>query len=152
MQYSTAPSQAAFPSTPHLRCGGAAVWYTAPHGAVVQLLEPMRVTVEVANWVVGPAYDELDRRYPGRSGLIYVLDLGLMTGRTPAARSVFLGKVREVSGRFSEAIVVQPRAASAASRESIRVAMMLVRALGLPVTTMDSAVSAVAARGLHALP
>jgi len=152
MQSTTVRSPAAFATPPHLRYGDAAAWITSPPGAVIQLLASMRGTVDLANWIVGPAYHELERRFPGRSGLVLVLDLGLMTGRTHAARSVFLGKAREVGGRFGEAYFVPPRAASAAYQASARAAIALVRALGVQVHTSESAASVVAALGARALP
>ena len=152
MQSTAVRSLAAFATPPHLRYGGAAAWFTAPAGAVLQLVEPTRGTVDLANWIVGPGYDELERRFPGRRSLIFVFDLGLMTGRTHAARSVFLGKAREVGSRFSEGFFVPPKAASPAYKQSMRAAIMLIRALGVEVHTVESAAKAVEMRGLRALP
>jgi hypothetical protein len=115
---------------------------------VFQVVEPVRGTLDLANWLVGPAYDELERRFPGRTALIFVFDLDLMTGRSTASRSVFLAKARECGKRFSEGLFVPPRAATAAQRQSIRAAIALIRALGVHVEQVSSAVSAVASRNL----
>jgi hypothetical protein len=151
-EISTVSSRAAFARAPHLSYGGVAVWFTSPPGAVFQLLEPVRGTLDLINWMVGPAYDELERRFPGRNALIFVFDLELMTGRTAASRSVFLGKAREVGKRFAEGLFVPPRAASVAYRTSMHAAVALVRALGVHVEFASSAVSAVASRNLKPLP
>jgi len=101
-EISTVSTRAAFPRAPHMSYGGAAVWFTSPPGAVVQLLEPVRGTLDLVNWIVGPFYDELERRFPGRTALIFVFDLELMTGRTAASRSVFLAKARECGKRLAK--------------------------------------------------
>ena len=145
-------SLAAFSSEPHLTFGPAAVWYTSPPGAVVQVLEPARGTVELSNWMVGVAFEELERRFPRRKGLLFVFDLALLTGRSHAARSVFLGRAREVSARFSEAWFVPPRTASAAQRHSTRASLMLLRALGVKIELAESAAAAVRARGMSPMP
>jgi hypothetical protein len=147
-EISTVSTRAAFPRAPHMSYGGAAVWFTSPPGVVVQLLEPVRGTLDLVNWLVGPVYDDLERRFPGRTALIFVFDLELMTGRTAASRSVFLAKAREGGKRFSEALFVPPRAASPAYRVSMHAAIALVRALGVQVEMVSSSVSAVASRNL----
>jgi hypothetical protein len=147
-EISIVSTRAAFPRAPHMSYGGAAVWFTSPPGAVVQLLEPVRGTLELVNWLVGPAYDELERRFPGRQALIFVFDLELMTGRSAASRSVFLAKVRECGKRFAEGLVVPPTAANAAYRQSMYAAMAIARAVGIHVEMVSSSVSAVASRSL----
>jgi hypothetical protein len=147
-EISTVRSRAAFARAPHMSYGGAAVWFTSPPGAVVQLVEPVRGTLDLVNWLVGPAYEELERRFPGRTALIFVFDLELMTGRSAASRSVFLAKARECGKRFSEGLFVPPTAANAAYRQSVHAAIALIRALGVHVEEASSAISAVSSRNL----
>jgi hypothetical protein len=147
-EISTVSARAAFARVPHMAYGGAAVWFTSPAGVVVQLLEPVRGTLELVNWLVGPVYEELDRRFPTRTALIFVFDIELMTGRSAACRSVFLGKAREVGRRFSEALFVPPRAASGGWRMSMLASITLVRALGIQVEVASTGASAVASRNL----
>ncbi|HKU44889.1 MAG TPA: hypothetical protein VJR89_42310 [Polyangiales bacterium] len=142
---------AAFARPPHLRYGGIVGWLTAPAGAVVQVVEPMRGTAEAASWLVGPAFDMLDRQYPNHNALILVFDLGDMTGRSAAARSVFLAKAREVGKRFAEGWFVPPRAASPAYRQATRASLALIRALGVQIEVVDSAATAIVRRGLRPL-
>jgi hypothetical protein len=147
-EISTIGVRPAFRRAPHMSYGGAAVWFTSPPGCVIQLVEPVRGTLDLVNWMVGPVYQELDRRFPGRNALILVFDLELMTGRSAASRTVFLAKAREVGKRFSEGLFVPPSAASAANRVATRASIALVRALGVHVELVSSSVSAVASRNL----
>jgi hypothetical protein len=148
-EISTLSARPAFARAPHLRYGGAAVWFTSPPGLVCQLAEPVRGTLDLVNWLVGPVYEELDRRFPARGAFIFVYDLELMTGRSAASRTVFLAKAREVGKRFAEGLFVPPRAATAAQRVSIEAAIALIRMLGVRVEIVSSAVSAIASRKLQ---
>ena len=147
-EISTIGVRTAFRRAPHMSYGGAVVWFTSPPGFVFQLVEPVRGTLDLVNWMVGPVYEELDRRFPGRTALIMVLDLELMTGRSAASRTVFLAKAREVGKRFSEGLFVPPRAASPANRVATHASIALIRALGVHIELASSSVSAVASRNL----
>jgi hypothetical protein len=147
-QISSISVQRAFPRAPHMSYGGAAVWFTSPPGGIFQLVEPVRGSLDLANWLVGPVYDELDRRFPGRNALIMVLDLELMTGRSIASRTVFLAKAREVGKRFAVGLFVPPRAASPAQRAATQASIALIRALGVHIELVSSSASAVASRNL----
>jgi hypothetical protein len=147
-QISSISVRRAFPRAPHMSYGGAAVWFTSPPGGIFQLVEPVRGSLDLANWLVGPVYDELDRRFPGRSALILVLDLELMTGRSIASRTVFLAKAREVGKRFAEGLFVPPRAASPAQRVATQASIALIRGLGVNIEVVSSSASAVASRNL----
>jgi hypothetical protein len=143
----------AFATRPHARHGDiAAIWLTHPAGAVIQLLQPVRVTLEHVNWVVGPAYDLLDRSFPNHNALTLVLDLTEMTGRTAAARSTFLGKARQCGARFTRGYVVLPRHSSAAHFVSMRASIALIRALGVQVEIVDSPERAIAQAALRIAP
>ena len=133
----------AFACEPHMRFGPAAVWLTSPPGLVAQLVEPCRGTVELANWLVGPVYEALDRRAAGRNALMFVFDLSLMNGRSNASRTVLLSKARQCSKRFAEAIVVAPYAATKVQLHSLYAGMSLARALGVRVNLADSVHAAV---------
>jgi hypothetical protein len=141
----------AFERPPTLRYAGLATWLTAPAGAVVQVVEPMRGTLDVANWLVGPAFDALDKRFPGNNSLIMVFDLALMTSRSAAARSVFLAKAREVGKRFSAGYFVPPISASPAYRQATRASLALIRSLGVRIEIVDSSATAVDMLNLRAI-
>lgn len=111
----------------------------------------MRGTADAANWLVGPAFDVLDRHFPGNDSLILVFDLALLTSRSAAARSVFLAKARECGKRFSAGYFVPPLIASPAYRQATRASIALIRALGVRVELVGSAAEAVRLLGLRAI-
>src|SRR6185312_2387121 len=78
--------QPVFPGTPDLLSPGDAIagWLLDPPGALVQFVKPVKGTMELASWLVGPAFEVLDERFPGRNDLTFVLDLGNMVGRSAA--------------------------------------------------------------------
>jgi hypothetical protein len=143
--------QPAFAQPPHLKHGALAVWFTHPAGAVVQFQHPVRGTLEYANWLVGPAYAELDKRFPHRGALTLVLDLELMTGRSVASRSVFLAKAREVGDRFGRGFVVPPRNAPRAYAHALRVGVAVIRSLGIQVDIVESSQRAIAMCDLRSM-
>ncbi|HKP55626.1 MAG TPA: hypothetical protein VJV78_02835 [Polyangiales bacterium] len=142
---------AAFAHPPTLQYGGIAAWLTAPAGAVVQVVQPMRGTTEAANWLVGPVFDAIQSRFPGNNSLILVFDLALMTSRSAAARSIFLAKAREVGKRFGAGYFVPPISASAANRQATRASLALIRALGVHIELVDSSHQAVEMLHLRAI-
>lgn len=144
----TASSRAPFARAPHMSFGSAAVWFTSPPGLICQFVRPGRGTIEITNWIVGPVYDELERRFPGRNGLIMVFDLELMTGRSAAARSGFLAKARECGRRFSQGYFVQPLSMNSAQRVATVASLALIRALGVRIEIASSARAVVASRNL----
>jgi hypothetical protein len=105
----------------------------------------------MASWLVGPVYRDIERHFPGNYSLILVFDLALLTGRSAAARSVFLAKARECGRRFEAGYFTQPLAASAAYRQATRASLELVRALGVKVELVSSAAEAVRILRLRAL-
>lgn len=141
----------AFAWPPTLKHGGISAWLTAPAGAVVQVVEPMRGTSDAANWLVGPAFDMLEQRFPGNDSLILVFDLALMTSRSAAARSIFLAKAREVGKRFSAGYYVPQISASPAYRQATRASLALIRALGVHIEVVDSSAQAVQMLNLRAI-
>jgi hypothetical protein len=111
----------------------------------------MRGTLDSANWLVGPVFDAIDRRFPGKDSLILVFDLALMTSRSAAARSIFLAKARECGKRFSHGYFVPPVIASPAYRQATRASLALIRALGVRIEIVDSSLTAVNMLNLRAI-
>ena len=139
----------AFASEPHMQSGSGLVWLTSPPGVVAQMVAPFHGTLELVNWLVGPVYDALDRRAGGRNALMFVLDLGLMTGRSNASRTVLLSKARQCAKRFAEVVIVAPHAATPMQRNSLSAGISLVRILGVRVSLADSARAAVESLSLR---
>jgi hypothetical protein len=134
-----------------MRFATMAVWFTEPPGLVVQLVEPTRITLPMVDWLVGPAYAELERRYP-RQSLEIVLDFAHMTSRTSASRTVFLSKARQVGQRFVHGFWVAPTAMKPAAASSIQASVALMRSLGIHVVTVESAAEAIGLAGMTRAP
>lgn len=143
--------QPAFPEPPHLRFGSIAGWMTLPAGAIVQFVEPTRATLPMANWLVGPAFDEMQRRFP-KEKLTMVLDLSLMLSRTSAARSVFLSKARQAGSRFGRGALVMPRVMTPAAARSVEASVALIRMLGVDIAVFPTVATAIATWGLRRAP
>lgn len=140
----------AFPTAAHVRYGDvAAAWFTEPAGVLVQVQKPVRGTTELSSWLVGPAYDALDVHFAGRGGLIFVLDMSLMLGRSAAARSMLLNKARQVGSRFSRAVVIAPLVMPPLYLQSMRLTFVLLRTLGIAAEFADSSAAAVERLGLR---
>jgi hypothetical protein len=141
----------AFPEPPHMQQGTAAVWFTRPAGIVVQLLEPTRITLPISEWLIGPAYAELERRHPAHPFTI-VMDFHFMLSRTLAARTAFLSQARRVGKRFGAGYWVPPRVQSPAAARSAEASIALMRAIGIDVHVVGSAAEAIAHAGLSYVP
>jgi hypothetical protein len=126
------------------------VWLTQPPGIIVQVTSATRLDVSMTNWLVGPAYALLERRYPAPRALTFVLDLDLMTGRSFAARTVFMAKARQSYSRFQRAFVIPPRSAPRSYKFAMQAAVSLVRALGVNVEYATSTAEVIAACNLRA--
>lgn len=104
------PEQRAIATPPHLvdPTGTVAVCWTEPKGAIVQLLGAVRGTTALAEWLVGPCFDELLARFPGTErDLTVVLDMRSMLGRAANARQVMMQA--SVPGRARvERVVILP--------------------------------------------
>lgn len=151
MSYNLERVKPPFPEAPHLQFGGLALWFTYPAGAVAQLVEPTRFTLPLATWFVGPAYDELNLRYPSEP-LTIVLDLTLMLSRTTASRSVLLAKVRQIGARIERGALISPRVLTPAAARSIQASIAVISALGVKIAVLPSAAQAVAELGLRRAP
>jgi hypothetical protein len=139
----------AFACPPTLRFGPISAWLTDPAGALVQFQQSARGTVELANWLVGPAFDRLDAAFPGGDGLVFVFDMSLMLGRSAAARWIVLKKVREAGSRFSRVVLIPPLVAPPMYLQSMRFTFTLLRNLGIPCEFADSSASAIDRLGLR---
>lgn len=134
------PVPPAYAVPPHCASpGGAAVgWVLDAPGGLVQVLEPVRGTVELASWLVHTAYALLDGNFPNDNDLVLVLDFHMMVGRTAAARSIFLNSVKVLGGRFSQVYVVPPAAYPSIYVHAFQASLAFARLLGLRVTVASS--------------
>jgi hypothetical protein len=114
-------------------------WFTEPAGVFVQLVEPIRVGVPLAEWIVGPLRAELMARFPGRRDLLIVIDATLMTGRDPAVRRLLQDAAREMQPVVSRAVLIPPAQASSVYLTTLDVASSLLRLFGFRLEIARSA-------------
>jgi hypothetical protein len=140
-----------FPVEPHLQhpSGLVVAWFTEPPGAVVQLTKPARGTLDLAQWLVGPACQELLQRFPDAKELFIVFDLSQMRGRDLSARAALLERAKTLRPGMVRAAVIPPAAASALYLSSLRVAVAILGVFGVAVDIESSLKSVIASRGLN---
>jgi hypothetical protein len=146
-----ASSDAAFLVPPHLRhsSGALVVWLTEPPGAVVQLTRPVRGTADLAEWLVGPAFEHLIQYFPDALRLIVVFDLRQMTGRDSSARALLIDKGKTLRASMLHAVVIPPVGASPAYHSSLRVAAAILRVYGVRVDIERSLTKVLSEQGLR---
>src|SRR5262245_61337066 len=93
---------AAFAVPPHVvdDSGLIAAWFTDPPGVVLQLTRPARGTTALAEWMVGPGYAQVLRRFPDARDLRVVMDMRQMTGRAATARALLIEHAKLISPRL----------------------------------------------------
>lgn len=144
--------QPVFPSEPELLSptGAIAGWLLDPPGALVQFIKPVKGTTELATWLVGPAFAVLDRSFPDRNDLTFVLDLSNMVGRSAAARSILLHSAKVLGPRFSRAFVVPPLDYPPMYLKAFHASVAFVRLLGVNVTVAGSSAAVLERYGIVA--
>jgi hypothetical protein len=119
-------------------------WFTDPPGVVVQMAQPSRGTVELAEWMVGPGYTRLRGRFPASERLILVIDLSLMEGRDPAARAVMMDKAREFNRLFERTIIIPPLQSNPVYLTTLHAAAALLTAFGVDLKLEKSLAGVIA--------
>ncbi len=145
----------AFAAPPHIRHGEQAelqAWFTDPPGAILQLSKPQHFTLEQAEWVVGPGFDQLRSRFAKGEKLILVLDYRNMTSRDTRARTLMMERARDIAHTFAHITVVPPHQPNPIYRTMLHAAVALVSAFGAPIEVVDSLDEVIARLALRALP
>jgi hypothetical protein len=145
------PGQA-FAEPPHLvdPRGDIAIWYTEPPGLVLQLTKPTHGTRAHAEWLAGPSFAELGRRFPNHE-LIVLFDAHLATGRDPDFRPLMMNVAKALLGRAKRIVVVLPRTVPPALRSAMEVSVALLRLFGLPLEIAASLTYTLAQTGMKPL-
>ena len=133
-----------------LDSGKLAAWFTEPAGAVVQLTEAAVFTKAMAEWVVGPGFDTLKRRYPEQRNLRLLLDLRPMTSREPAARQVVLKAATSSLFLFADVGVVLPARPPPLYLTTLHAAVALLSAFGPEIRLFETIDDALAHMRLRA--
>lgn len=128
--------QPVFTSEADLRGPDGAVlgWLLDPPGVLIQFVKPVKGTTELATWLVGPAFSALDSRFPERTGLVLVLDLTNMVGRSAAARSILLHSAKALGSRFSRVFVIPPADYPPMYMKAFHASIAFARLAGMNVT------------------
>jgi hypothetical protein len=81
-----------FSGVPHIvdPSGAIAIYWTDPPGALIQVVQDMRGTSEMAHWLVTDGLELLLNRFTGVDNLRLVIDMRRMTGRSAMARSILM--------------------------------------------------------------
>jgi hypothetical protein len=115
---------------------------------VVQLTKHVRGTVDLAEWLVGPAWHQLLQRFPDAKEFLIVFDLSQMDGRDPSARAALLDKAKTLRPGMLRAVIIPPTGASSIYLASLQVAVAIARVFGVPVDVESSLKNVLASRGL----
>lgn len=131
-----------FSTPPDVLCtaGPLAAWYTSPAGSVVQLTEAAVFSKAMAEWLVGPGYDQLLQRFPHARDMSLVLDLHAMVSREPAARPIMMAAATKYlsTPAFARIGVIAPAKPPPLYMTTLRGAIALVSALGPEVRLYDT--------------
>jgi hypothetical protein len=138
---------APFATAPHITdpSGSIAAWWTDPPGVLAQLTCPTRATTDLAEWLVGPAFDQVLGRFPDASELRVILDMRQMTGRSATARSLLMQRAKTVIGRVTHVVLVPSVLLGPAYIKVVETAALLLHAGGLRVD-IDASLDRVVAR------
>jgi hypothetical protein len=142
-----------FPSEPDLRGpdGAIALWLLDPPGALIQFTKPVKGTMDLANWLVGPAFATLDAQYPHNKELVLVLDLTHMAGRSAAARSILLHSAKVIGPRFARVFAVPPADYPPMYLKAFHASVAFARLLGMHITVAGSSRAVIERYRLSAL-
>lgn len=142
-----------FASEPHARAPADVIyaWLLDPPGGLVQFIKPVKGTSEIASWLVGPAFELLDARFPQRDDLTLILDMKHMVGRSAAARSILLHSAKVLGPRFARVFVVPPTDYPPMYLQAFQASVAFVRLLGMNVTVAGSSRAVVDRYGIVAL-
>jgi hypothetical protein len=142
--------QPVFSTEPDLRGPDGAIlgWLLDPPGALIQFVKPVKGTMELAGWLVGPAFAVLEDQYPERKDLVFVFDLTHMVGRSAAARSILLHSAKVLGSRFSRVFVVPPADYPPMYMKAFHASVAFVRLLGMHITVAGASRAVVERYGL----
>jgi hypothetical protein len=113
--------------------GVIAAWWTDPPGVLMQFARPSRGTTEMAEWLVGPAFDLLTARFPGARELRVVLDMRAMTGRSATARAMLLQRAKTVHDHIAHVVILPSQQMGPAYVKIVEGTAMMLRLAGLRV-------------------
>jgi hypothetical protein len=129
--------------------GALRAWFLEPAGALLQFARPERGTTQMAEWLVGPAFDTLVKRFNGRRGLRVILDMREMTGRSASARAILLANVMRVLPRIGSVVMLPSQHMGDAYMGIVELTVKMVNAMGLRVEIADDLESVLEGDDVH---
>jgi hypothetical protein len=113
--------------------GALRAWFIEPAGALLQFARRERGTTQMAEWLVGPAFDTLVQRFNGRRGLRVILDMREMTGRSASARAILLANVLRVLPRIGHVVLLPSQHMGSEYMGIVELTVRMVNAMGLRI-------------------
>ena len=145
------PIEPVFSCAPHLQADGGKLvaWFTEPAGAVVQLMDAAVFTKEMAEWMVGPGFTQLSKRFATReTELCLLLDLRPMLSREPAARPVVMSAASKYLKLFTKVGIIPPAKPPPLYMTTLHGAVALLSAIGPEICIYETLEGALAAMQL----
>ncbi len=144
----------AFAVPPHVvdDSGSLVGWFVEPAGMLLQFAHEARGTTRMVEWMVGPVFERLIRRFPAQRGLRVVLDMRNMTGRAATARALLIANATRVLPRVGRVVLVPSRHMGSDYVRVVEVSARLVTAMGLPVDIEDTLEHALAKHAFRLAP
>ena len=109
-------------------------WFTQPAGVVYQMTEPARMTLAMASWAAGPAFEAMRARFPDDHAYYFLIDIRAMTDRDQGVREVFMRLARESGPRLAASVIIPPRRANPLYLGALQTASALLAPFG---TTLE---------------
>jgi hypothetical protein len=126
-----------------------AAFWTDPPGVLLQLTRPARGTTAMAEWLIGPLFDALVRRFPEGRDLRVVLDMRQMTGRSAIARALLIRHARTIAARLNHVVVIPSLHMGPTYVKVLEAAAVLLAAAGVPLAIEHNLDRALAKHGLR---
>ena len=118
------------PANQRSSTGPIVCWFTDPPGVVFQLTEPARMTLAMASWVTGPAFNAMVEHFPASRSFIFLIDLRAMNEREPGVREIFMKLARESGPLLSASVIIPPRHANPLYLRALQSASVLLAPFG----------------------
>jgi hypothetical protein len=132
--------------------GSIAVWWTDPPGVLLQLTRPARGTTAMAEWLIGPLFDALVRRFPEARELRVILDMRHMTGRSAIARALMLRHAKAIARRLGQVVIVPSTHLGPAYIKLLEATALLLSVAGVRLVIEHNLDRALEKQGLRVAP
>jgi hypothetical protein len=105
-------------------------WFTRPPGIFFQLTEATRMTLAMASWAAGPAFQAMREHFAGKGSFYFLIDIRAMTERDPGVREAFMKLARDSGSQLSASVIIPPRRANPLYLGALQTASALLAPFG----------------------